>query len=152
MENKKGFTLIEILVVIAILAGFVAMLVPNFMQIRTKARDTKRKNDLTTLQKSLELYKQNQTPPVYPTALPAPCQVLTDANGTVYIQKTPSEPLTNCTANYYYKRTVADPTQYTLAACLENSKDTDATACPADFTTNTGFGCTGSKCYQLLQP
>ena len=34
MKKRKGFTLIEMLVVIAILAGLVAVLFPNFMDVR----------------------------------------------------------------------------------------------------------------------
>lgn len=153
MKNKKSFTLIELIVVIAILAGFVALLFPNFMEVRMKARDVQRKSDMKTIQKAFELYKQNQSLPIYPTGLPAACAALSDSNG-VYIQKMPPDPLTRCgvdAKNYYYVRN-ADPTRYTLAACIENTKDIETVTCPADFATNTSFTCTGNKCYQLNEP
>jgi prepilin-type N-terminal cleavage/methylation domain-containing protein len=163
MTNRNSFTLIELLVVIAILAGFVALLVPNFMQIRLKARDTKRKGDLFGIQKGLEMYKQSQSTPIYPAALPSPCTTLTDSNGGVYMQKVPQEPLTQCPpasggANYYYKRdpnSTNDLDEYVMYACLENSNDPEGVACPADIN-DTGFSCLSSSgnqwCYKLTQP
>ena len=62
MKNKSAFTLIEVLVVIAILAGLVAILFPNFMDVRERARDSQRKSDLKNYQKALEFYKDNQSP------------------------------------------------------------------------------------------
>lgn len=162
MIKRNSFTLIELLVVIAILAGFVALLVPNFMDIRLKARDTKRKGDLFSIQKSLELYKQSQAQPIYPDVLPSPCTALTDSNNMVYMQKVPNEPLTQCNSNaknYYYLRDSTNFDKYTLYACLENSNDPEGVNCPPapnDFFTVTGFTCLSSKgnswCYKLTEP
>jgi len=153
MKNNKGFTLIELLVVIAILAGFMALLVPNMMLVRVKARDMRRKSDLKSIQKALELYKQNQVLPEYPAtaSFPASCTVFSDANG-VYLQKMPQDPLTSLSecgtaaANYYYIRDPLDAGKYTLCACLENSTDPEGLAsCSAAPT------CSG-KYYKLIEP
>jgi len=156
IKNKRGFTLIEILVVIAILAGLVAILLPNLMETRIRARDTRRKSDLKNIQKALELYKQSQTPNSYPSQLPTVCSSLTDVNGVLYMQKTPSDPSTQCQFNYYYKRGAADFQTYVLYACLENAQDpevnTESPSCPNDFTTITGQSCTTSRCYKLTEP
>jgi general secretion pathway protein G len=61
---KKGFTLIELLVVIAIIGMLSALLVPNFMGARERARDAQRKSDLKQIQKALEMYRQDQNPPL----------------------------------------------------------------------------------------
>ncbi|MCX6731186.1 MAG: type II secretion system protein [Candidatus Roizmanbacteria bacterium] len=154
MKNKKAFTLIELIVVIAILAGFVALLFPNFMEVRMKSRDVQRKSDLKSLQKALELYKQNQTLPDYPATLPTACGTLNDAT-VVYMQKTPQEPLTKCGSdakNYYYARNGSDSGKYILAACLEIANDAAASACPVDFAANSNFTCSTNKCYQLNEP
>jgi prepilin-type N-terminal cleavage/methylation domain-containing protein len=66
MKKNNAFTLIEVLVVIAILAGLVAILYPNFLDVRQKTRDTQRKNDLKQIQKALTL-QEMKTPPAYPT-------------------------------------------------------------------------------------
>ena len=158
MKNKKSFTLIELLVVIAILAGFMALLVPNYMEVRMKSRDVRRKSDLKSIQKALELYSQNQNPQAYPTALPLPCVAFTDPGmaSLVYMQKMPQEPLTQCntatTAGYYYTQPGGDINKYTLYACAENSKDPEVMICPNDFNTSTNFTCFSGKCYQLMEP
>jgi prepilin-type N-terminal cleavage/methylation domain-containing protein len=147
MKNKNAFTLLELLVVIAVLAGFMALLVPNFMQVRIKSRDMRRKSDLATIQKALELYKQNQTTPVYPATLTA-CASLS-MNGINYIKAIPQDPLAQCptvTSSYSYIPSV-DMGSYTLSACLENPNDPEGVAsCPG------GFTCSSGKCYQLTEP
>ena len=122
MKNKAAFTLIELLVVITVLAGFMALLVPNYMEVRKKSRDVKRKNDLKGIQKAIELYKQSQTPQVYPPALSFSVP-LTDPNDVhiIYMQKVPQDPQ----GTYYYYRNGDDTNKYTLCACLENVNDPD---------------------------
>ena len=160
MKNNKSFTLIEILVVIAILAGFMALLVPNFMEVRVKSRDVRRKSDLKTIQKALELYSLNQNPQTYPTTIPSPCTAFTDsvlANVT-YLQKVPQDPLTQCntasTANYYYVQ--SDSSTYSLYACAENKYDPEAVSVEASvyssWLTNTKSNCVSAKFYKLTQP
>lgn len=159
MKRRNSFTLIELLVVIAVLAALVALLVPNYMEIRVKARDNKRKSDLRNIQKALELYKEAQMPVTYPAALPAPSctdNKLVDpvSPGVVYMQKVPMEPLYNCANNYYYKLGT-DTLEYTLAACLENANDAEGSVCPPDFQEIALMSCGASnngKCYILTQP
>ena len=54
--NKKGFTLIELIVVIAIIGLLSTLAVVALGSARTKARDAKRLSDLKQLQTALELY------------------------------------------------------------------------------------------------
>lgn len=56
MNKHKGFTLLEILVVIGIIAIMVAMGTASFSTAQKKARDAKRKTDLRTIQNGLEQY------------------------------------------------------------------------------------------------
>lgn len=56
-KNKSGFTLIEILVVVAIIGILVAIVTLNFNDARKKSRDEIRKNELKTLQLAIETYK-----------------------------------------------------------------------------------------------
>lgn len=152
MKHRNGFTLIEILVVISILAGFVTMLVPNFMAARIKSRDSKRKSDLRQIQKALELYRQDQSPQIYPDALPAACASWKSATDSsiVYMSTVPGDPMTSCPqTDYYYLRDSSDEMKYTLYACLEDKADSEKTDCPAS-----GFSCpTGqSYCYKLTEP
>lgn len=63
--KPKGFTLIELLVVIAIIGLLATLAVVQFGAARSKARDAKRKADVSAIQKALELYysANNQYPP-----------------------------------------------------------------------------------------
>ena len=54
--NKKGFTLIELMVVVSIIALLTSVVLSALNLARAKARDTKRVADLKELQKALELY------------------------------------------------------------------------------------------------
>jgi len=55
---KKGFTLIEMLVVIVTIAVLMSVGLFSYASIGKSARDTKRKDDLNTLQKEFEMYYQ----------------------------------------------------------------------------------------------
>jgi prepilin-type N-terminal cleavage/methylation domain-containing protein len=48
-RRKKGFTLIELMIVIAIIAILAAVLVPNFMRAREASRLTACKSNLKSL-------------------------------------------------------------------------------------------------------
>lgn len=62
---KKGFSLVELLVVIGIIAVLSAILMPNFMGAREKAKDSERIQDLNTMKTALRMYyNDNQAYPV----------------------------------------------------------------------------------------
>ncbi len=56
MMTKKGFTLVELLVAIGIIATLAAILLPNLMGARERARDAQRKQDLDSVKSALRLY------------------------------------------------------------------------------------------------
>jgi prepilin-type N-terminal cleavage/methylation domain-containing protein len=102
-QNQKGFTLIEVLIVVAIIGILTAILVANYNDARKNSRDKIRKSDLKTIQLSLELYKAQVGS--YPSALTslAPTYVATvptdpaskssylyTSNGTSYKVRTDS--------------------------------------------------------------
>mgnify|MGYP000016119444 CR=1 FL=1 len=53
---RKGFTLIELLIVVAIIAILAAIAVPNFLEAQTRAKVSRVKSDLRTLNVGLESY------------------------------------------------------------------------------------------------
>ena len=65
MQAKRGFTLVEILIVVVILGILAAIIIPQFTQASTEARLTSLMSDLQTLRSQIELYKvqHNDTPP-----------------------------------------------------------------------------------------
>jgi general secretion pathway protein G len=66
MRNYKGFTLIEILVVISVIAILVGIVVPRFKGIQSEANRAKVKAELKTLQTAVESYYMHQDPQQYP--------------------------------------------------------------------------------------
>ena len=62
---KKGFTLVELLVVISIIGTLVAILLPNFMGARERAKDAQKIQDAYAIKNALRMYyNDNQA---YPT-------------------------------------------------------------------------------------
>jgi len=63
--KKNAFTLVELLVVISIIAVLTAVLLPNFMGARERARDSQKIQDAAAIKNALRLYyNDNQA---YPT-------------------------------------------------------------------------------------
>ena len=58
-KRKKGFTLIELMIVIAIIAILAAVLVPNFMRAREASRLTACKSNLKNISTSVETYSND---------------------------------------------------------------------------------------------
>ncbi|MCX6704946.1 MAG: prepilin-type N-terminal cleavage/methylation domain-containing protein, partial [Candidatus Woesebacteria bacterium] len=58
LKNKKGagFTLVELLVVIAVLGVLVTIGLTSFTSAQMRGRDTQRKSDLKEVSSSLEIY------------------------------------------------------------------------------------------------
>jgi prepilin-type N-terminal cleavage/methylation domain-containing protein len=56
IKSKKGFTLIEIVMVLAIIGIISSMIFPNFSTVQTKAKETSLKSTCHTIQVALESY------------------------------------------------------------------------------------------------
>ena len=114
--KSKGFTFIEMLVVVTIIGVLSAVGVANFKVANQKARDGRRQGDLQQIRAALELYRTDQS--VYPTTaeFPAAGGSLA-AGGTTYISDRPGDPLDD----YLYSYTSGDGTTYTLCSSLELS-------------------------------
>ncbi len=65
MANNKGFTIIEILVVIVILGILGTLLVPKFLDKPDEARVTKAALDIKAIESALKIYKLENG--VYPS-------------------------------------------------------------------------------------
>lgn len=63
--RSRGFTLIEIMVVVVILGILAAIVVPNIMDSPDRARVAKAKQDIQMIESALELYKLDNY--VYPS-------------------------------------------------------------------------------------
>jgi len=147
--DKKAFTLIELLVVIGIIGMLSALLVPNFMGARERARDAQRKSDLKQIQKALEMYRQDKSPPAYPTTVTnrfQGCGNSFSSGSTVYMNKIPCDPLGP--TPYYYLPNNNNLT-FELCTCLENRADPE----PTPVSICIGLSCSANqKKYGITQP
>lgn len=150
LHHKSGFTLIELLVVIVIIAILATLLTVNFIGVRQRGRDAKRKSDLKQIQTALELYRSDNG--LYPATVVFPtCGNVFFAGSTTYMQKIPCDPLgsqaTYNGGNFYYS---SDEITYTLGACIENANDSDANI---SSTSPGGSGsCPSTKYYVSSNP
>lgn len=65
MDHKQAFTLIELLIVVAIIGILAAIAVPNFLQAQIRAKIAKAQSEMNTWVKTYELYRldNNTFPP-----------------------------------------------------------------------------------------
>ena len=135
---RRGFTLIEILVTISIIALLTMIGITNFRVANQKARDGRRQGDLEQIKAALELYRTDQN--VYPTTAEWPGVGGTLAvGGTTYMQTVPEDPLS--AYSYYYS---GDGDTYTLCAALE----LDTSGACGGASCGSGITCN----YQLTSP
>ena len=91
IDNKKqdGFTLIEIMVVLIIIAIMASFVVPSVINRPDQARFTKVKNDILTIESALDLYKlDNGTYPSNDIGLEA----LIEDEDNLYLKRLPLDP------------------------------------------------------------
>ena len=68
--NKRAFTLIELLIVVAIIAILAAIAVPNFLEAQTRAKVSRVKADMRSIGTALESYAVDNN--VYPSRTGTP--------------------------------------------------------------------------------
>ena len=142
-HGHRGFSLIELLVVISIIAVITGLSLTNFLGARERARDTRRKSDLQQLKNALRLYYNDYNK--YPASdsntyiagcgtdgtvkCPGTCVAGEFAAGgadgcsTVYMRTLPTE--------YTYDRhpnKPGDTDEFLLSVTLENASDENSAA------------------------
>jgi type II secretion system protein G len=152
--SQKGFTLVEILVVVTIVGILSSFLFSNYVGARQRARDATRKSDLQQIRAAFELYKADTG--IYPpltTGLEGTgwnstaCGGVFQQNSVVYMRKKPCDPTSPTTRNYTYSRPTT--VTYTLSTCLENAAD-GVTAAQGGITADPT--CTSGRYYVVTNP
>jgi len=143
-KARRGFTLVELIVVMAILGLLATVGLASFRSSQIKGYDAQRKHNLGQLQRGLEAYynDKGQYPETadFPGAgSPWQDTLPSGEAGTLYMKEIPSDPTKY---EYVYE---SDGTYYKIFAHLENEKDKDLvpeTGCDAVR----GTSCGGSTC------
>jgi len=109
MNMRKGFTLIEIMIVVAIIAILASIAIPNFISYRQTAQTNSCKANIKQLRAAVEAYQIKYN--AYPTTL---SNLTTDPNGGVPIMKSlPTCPSTKAAYSY----TAGDEKKAAVIAC-----------------------------------
>ena len=121
---EKAFTLIELLVVIAIIGILATVVLVNLSSTRGRARDARRKSDLSNIRLALEMYYDSQSTPGYPAETGWAGKINTYMSGGA----TPTDPRGSSyvnSGNYCYKKS---GTSYEICAYLEQTSATTTIA------------------------
>jgi prepilin-type N-terminal cleavage/methylation domain-containing protein len=123
--KNRGFTLIEMLVVIAIIMILAGIVVTNFTSAKAKSRDAKRISDIAQIQLALEQYFDRCNE--YPSATGNQIYVSsTCKSGGIdvkfspdFISALPTPPSNNTNKYEYYVNHSTEATDYVLYTVLE---------------------------------
>jgi len=85
MKAKSGFTLVEILIVVVILGILAAIVIPQFTDASTEAKEASLKSNLRSIRSQIQLYNIKENG--YPATVAA---MVTDG----YLERIPDNPFT----------------------------------------------------------
>lgn len=120
ISNKRGFTLLELLVVISIIGILIAMGTVSYTTAQKKGRDSRRKGDLKAIQNAMEECYSLATE--YPTSVSGGSPLIcTDGGSTQVMDSVPRDPKSGD-----YSFTLATDS-YTICADLEEDGSWDGT-------------------------
>lgn len=123
MKNiiKKGFTLLEILVVISIIGILTGLAIFSFEPAQKRARDTQRKSDLKQYQTSLESYANNNSGlyPIHTTSVTISTNNLCDVDELDISGSCPEDPKTGFDIYGYHYVSDTAASEFILWAKLE---------------------------------
>lgn len=141
-NSAKGFTLVELLIVITIIAVLSTIGMTVYSSAQKSARDAKRKADLNQINLYLQYYYSDngRYPPAGVCAVGTSCYIYSTAGDSwipaltsgSYTNRLPVDPLNNANSpwspgnySYSYGNVTTNGQKYDLTAQLENSNDSD---------------------------
>ncbi len=121
LKSTRGFTLIEMLIVVTIIAVLAAMILVGMGGARVKTRDAKRIGDLHNVQNGLELFFSTEGQ--YPVAITWAALTTELIGADVGVNRVPDDPLSDQHYIYGNNDPSGVPTDYVLGATLEESEN-----------------------------
>lgn len=151
--SKKGFTLLEMLIVIGIIAILVAMGAVSYSTAQKKARDARRRADITAIQKAMEQYYaichfkypvitggQFDTNNQFSSGFITSNAVDGCTDGQVLMKTVPNDPLGG-----FYKCPSCDQSQFTICPPLDTKGPGGASSYFETFITTSTSQCASSQ-------
>jgi prepilin-type N-terminal cleavage/methylation domain-containing protein len=105
---RKGFTLVEIMIVVAILVTLAVIAIPGFLRSRVIANEASAIGSMRTISTGCESYRSMQNPATYPPDL-----VTLSTENPPYIDPTLGG---GAKQGYGFNYTLVNPNQYTCTA------------------------------------
>jgi prepilin-type N-terminal cleavage/methylation domain-containing protein len=93
LRSKKGFTLVELLIVIVILGILAAIVIARFAGATKESKESNLKGNLRTMRSSLETYKANSKSNSYPPTLDDLWKgTAADVDSKTFLERIPIDP------------------------------------------------------------
>jgi len=121
MHSKKGFTIIELMVVIAVIAVLSSIVLVLLGNAKEKSRDARRVSDMREIQNALNLYftDNNRFPRVTPAVdITGSDAFSTEMEAAGVISEMPTDPVNTGGSVYSYVSS-ENGAVYTISFCLE---------------------------------
>lgn len=139
MKHQRGFTLLEMMVVVAIIAILAAILIPNFTHARAQAASSACMGNIKTIATALELYYTDKQ--AYPAASNTPIDTKATGSGGLlagYLGQPPEDPAAGAGKYYSFSTFSSGGVQsYEIWCPGVHDPNTLTSIQPAGNTTNT---------------
>ena len=126
IKKQKGFTLLEILIVMAIIGILTAIVAPNLISARDRARDAKRKAEISSIGRFMtaSCFTPTAGAGIYDIVTIIPEIVASNSQYANYLSQIPSDPrATSPQTESLYKYIVNEDGKCAIYANLENQNE-----------------------------